>query len=52
MELDKFESNAEIQDLFFNFNGLEKMISKKRKKERKERIKITKKKKKKKMNHT
>ena len=24
MELDKFESNAEIQDLFFNFNGIGK----------------------------
>ena len=52
MELDKFESNAEIQDLFFNFNGIGKDDFKEEKKRKKRKNKIRKKKKKKKMNHT
>ena len=35
MELDKFESNAEIQDLFFNFNGIGKDDFKEEKKRKK-----------------
>ena len=37
MELDKFESNAEIQDLFFNFNGIGKEDFKEEKKPKKKK---------------
>jgi hypothetical protein len=39
MELDKFESNAEIQDLFFNFNGIGKEDFKEEKKSKKKKKK-------------
>ena len=39
MELDKFESNAEIQDLFFNFNGIGKEDFKEEKKPKKKKVK-------------
>ena len=39
MELDKFESNAEIQDLFFNFNGIGKDDFKEEKKRKKRKNK-------------
>jgi hypothetical protein len=39
MELDKFETNAEIQDLFFNFNGIGKDDFKEEKKRKKRKNK-------------
>ena len=39
MELDKFESNVEIKDLFFNFNGIGKEDFKEEKKPKKKKDK-------------
>ena len=39
MELDKFETNAEIQYLFFNFNGIGKDDFKEEKKRKKRKNK-------------